>query len=108
MDIEEFHSWIYDDPRFPKRFYAFADIPNITNSGNSQYATCNLCSYVTDEQPFFTEEYMDKIMDQLISHVFAKHYFEAMNMVKKIEALEIAKRPGQRTLCLEEQQEKKE
>lgn len=56
MDIEEFHSWIYDDHRFPKRFYAFADIPNITNSGNSQYATCNLCSYVTDEQPFFTEE----------------------------------------------------
>ena len=97
MNRSDFYEWVMDF-KHQERYFGFADLPNLAESGEVQFATCNFCSYVSDKAPHFTPDNIEEIDRQIINHVYSKHYEDAMKVVRKISIEEIARRPGQQTL----------
>ena len=97
MNRSDFYEWVMDY-KHQERYFDFADLPNLAESGEVQYATCKFCSYVSAKASHFTPENIEEIDRQVINHVYSKHYEDAMKVVRKISIEEIARRPGQKTL----------
>ena len=101
MNRKEFYDWLLRSDKY-ERYYEFANLPNLSESGKEQFVSCNLCSFVTETVPHFSEDNILNLDRQIANHIFSKHYVDAMKKVREIEVKEIEAKPGQKTLFQEE------